>query len=183
MTDDQYKAMVDDIADAVVKKMGAGGKAGKSEKQAKPAGEKKEGFDAIGSVRQLRDQSSRFLATIPDYPAALAGVGGALGYEIRGEQHGLAWMLQWLLIGALAGIAAEYAVRALLTRIRKRWQATHAMSPARRYAACVGIDLLATAAMFVAAGFMSDIWLPAQGVAAELGSKLLTLYFVWRVSR
>src|SRR6185369_5412803 len=109
--------------------------------------------DAIGSVRRLREESSRFLATIPDYPAAVSSIAGTLDFEIRGEKHGLGWMLLWLLISALAGIAAEYAVRALLTRIRKRWQATRSISHTRRYAACVGIDALATAAMFVVVGF------------------------------
>jgi moderate conductance mechanosensitive channel len=182
MTPDQYQSMVDDIADAVAKKLAAEPKSGKAEKTARPAAEKKESFDAIGSVRRLREQSSSFRATIPDYPVAVAGIAGTLDFEIRGEKHGLGWMLQWLLISALAGIAAEYAVRALLTRIRKRWQATHSIRRTRRYAACVGIDVLATAAMFLVVGFMSDLWLPGDGVAADVGAKLLTLFFIWRIA-
>jgi moderate conductance mechanosensitive channel len=182
MSDEQYKAMVDDIADAVVKKMEAGRKADKGEKKAKPAEEKKEAFDAIGSVRQLREQSGRFLATIPDYPAAVAGIQGSLDFEIHGEKRGLGWMLQWLLITALAGLAAEYAVRALVTYFRPRWQAAVGASPARRYTACIAFDVLATAAMLVTVGLLSDLWLPHEGAAAALGSKILTLFFIWRIS-
>jgi small-conductance mechanosensitive channel len=188
MTPEQYQSMVDDISDAVAKKLEGerkGGKKGdkpaRAAEEASPAA-KSEPFDAIAAARRLRDQSSRFLATVPDYPVAVAGVRGALDFEFRGEKRTFAWMLQWLLISALAGIAAEYAVRALLTRIRKRWQATRSISPKRRYAACVGIDVLATSATLLVVGLMSDLWLPAEGSAADLGSKLLTLFFLWRIS-
>jgi hypothetical protein len=134
MTDDQYKAMVDDIADAVAKKLDGerkGGKKGeKSAKpadEAKPAGEKHESFDAIASVRRLRDLSGRFLATVPDYPAAVAGI-GALSFELNGEAHGLAWMMRWFLITALAGVLAEFAVRALLAHFRQRWRSAAGVS-------------------------------------------------------
>jgi len=183
MTDDQYKAMVDDIADAVVRKMDAGRKAGKSEKQAKPAEEKKTGsFDAIGSVRKWREQSNRFLATIADYPAAVAGIRGSLDFEIDGEKRSLAWMLQWLLLSALAGLAAEYAVRALVAHFRPRWQAAIGATPARRYGTCVAFDVLATVTMLVVVGMMSDLWLPHGGAAAGVGSKILELFFIWRIS-
>src|SRR6185369_11182269 len=128
MTPEQYQSMVDDIADAVAKKLAAEPKAKKTdkaekpEKSAKPAGDKKDSFDAMESVRRLREQTSRFLATIPAYPAALAGVGGKLDVEIHGEKHGLSWMLAWLLCTAVAGVLAEVAVRALFYRFRVRWR-------------------------------------------------------------
>src|SRR6185369_2240616 len=116
MTPEQYQSMVDDIADAVAKKLeaepkpGKAGKAAKPTEAARPAAEKRDPFDAVAAIRRLREESSRFLATIPDYPVAVAGVRGALEFEVRGEKHGLGWMLQWLLISAIAGIAAEYSV-------------------------------------------------------------------------
>jgi small-conductance mechanosensitive channel len=183
MTDDQYKAMVDDIATAVAKKLEADRKdVKKAEKPAKAAGEKQESFDAVGSLRKLREQSSRFLATVPDYPAAVAGIGGSLDFEMHGEKRGLGWMLQWLLIAALAGLAAEYAVRALMTYFRPRWRTAIGATPVRRYTACIAFDVLATVAMLVVVSLMSDLWLPGEGPAADLGSRLLTLFVIWRVS-
>jgi small-conductance mechanosensitive channel len=182
MSDDQYKAMVDDIADAVAKKMEAGRKAEKGEKKAKPAEQKTEAFDAIGATRRLRDQSSRFLATVPDYPVALAAIRGSLDFEIHGEKRDLGWMLQWLLIAALAGLAAEYAVRALVAYYRPRWREAIGKTPALRYTACVAFDVLATVAMLVVVSLVSDLWLPREGAAAELGARLLTLFFIWRIA-
>ncbi len=189
MTAEQYRTMVDDIADAVARKLDAEHKGGnKGEKSAKPADEgkpasgKKTSFDAIESVRKLRDQSGRFLASIPDYPAAVAGIGGALDFELRGETHGLGWMMAWLLCTAIAGVLAEFAVRALLAHVRQRWRSAAGTSWSRHFLANAAVDALALISMFLAVNFMSDQWLPASGVAADIGSKILTLFFIWRIS-
>lgn len=193
MTADQYQSMVDDIADAVARKLEAAPKAGKAGKSAKPAeeskpaAEKKQAFDANETARKLREQMKKFLASIPDYPAAVIGVTGSQGFEIGGEPHGLGWVLRWLLITMIAGLLAEYAVRALLARYRLRWRsATSGAHWTRRFLANAAIDVLALAAMFLTVNILSDQWLtasdPDAGVGAAVGSQALSLFFSWRAS-
>ena len=64
----------------------------------------------------------KFLASIPEYPAAVMGVAGSQAFEIGGGPHGLGWVLRWLLITMVAGLLAEYAVRAVLARYHLRWR-------------------------------------------------------------
>jgi small-conductance mechanosensitive channel len=186
MTDDQYKSMVDDIADAVAKKLEGERKGGKKgEKSAKPAEEakpavKSEPFDAIESLHRMRDQSSQFLAKVPDYPGTVAEYSGSLNFELHGERHRLRWMLLWLVATALAGIALEYAVRALLSRVRLRWRAATGASWMKRFLANASLDAVGLVAMIVVVTLLSDRWLPPSGPAADVGSKILTLFFFWR---
>ena len=103
----------------------------------------------------MREQSSRFLAAIPAYPAAVAGTVSSLSFEINGETHGLGWMLRWLLSTAIAGVMAEYAVRAVLARIRLRWRsASGGASWTKRFLTNAAIDVLALTSMFLTVSVM-----------------------------
>jgi hypothetical protein len=131
----------------------------------------------------VREQSSRFFTAIPAYPAAVAGIVASLGFEINGETHGLGWMLRWLLITAIAGVMTEYAVRAVLARIRRRGRsASGGASWTKRFLANAAIDVLALASMFLVVSVMSDHWLPERGAAASVGAKTLSLFFWWRIT-
>jgi small-conductance mechanosensitive channel len=186
MSDEQYKSMVDDIADAVAKKLdgGKGGKKGDktatAADEARPAA-KSEPFDAIESMRRMRDQTGQFLARVPDYPGTVGEFRGALNFELDGETHRLGWMLQWLLITVVAGVAVEYAVRALLSRMRLRWRAATGTSWTRRFLANAALDAAGLAALIVFVYLASERWLPSGGPAADVGSKILTLFFIWRI--
>ena len=187
MSADQYQTMVDDIADAVVKKLDAEPKSGKTAKAgkpadaAKPAAEKKESFDAMGQMRRLREKTSQFLVAVPFYPAAVARVGGAMDFEIDGETHQLGWMIRWFLITAIAGVLAEYSVRHLLARYRRHWRtAAGGGHWTRRFLGNAAFDVLALVAMFLVVNFMSDLWLPKGGDAEAVGAKMLSLFFIWR---
>lgn len=188
MTADQYQSMVDDIANAVARKLAnePKGKAGKSAKpadEAKPAAEKKAPFDAIASVRGLREQTAQLTASIPEYPAAVSAIAGSLNLGIGGETRSLGWMIGWLLITAIAGVLVEYAVRAALVRVRLRWRPAPGQANwNRHFLFNAAVDVLAFASMFVVATLMSDLWLPSDGATASVGAKALSLFFVWRLS-
>ena len=192
MTTDQYQSMVDDIADAVAKKLEAAPKAGKAGKSAKPAEEakpaaEKESFDAIETGRKLRERAKQFLGVIPEYPGAVIGLASSQAFDVGGEPHGLGWLLGWLVITALAGMLAEIAVRALLARYRRRWRSTHGGARwRRRFLGNAAFDVLALIAMFMTVNYVSDLWLTASGadagVGAAIGAKALSLFISWRVA-
>ncbi|MGH7005727.1 MAG: hypothetical protein ACREIP_17420, partial [Alphaproteobacteria bacterium] len=95
----------------------------------------------------------------------------------------MGWMLRWLLITAIAGVMTEYAVRALLARIRLRWRsASGGASWTKCFLANSAIEVLALASMFLVVSFMSDHWLPERGAAASIGAKILSLFFWWRIT-
>jgi hypothetical protein len=115
----------------------------------------------------LREQSSRFLASIPDYPAAVASIFSTLNFEAGGETHRLAWLLGWFLVTALAGVLADYGVRTLLSHFRQRWRSSAGASWSRHFFANAAVDAVALVTMFVVVDLLSDRWLPTDGVGGQ----------------